>query len=61
MSRPGVEPVGAEHSRKEPFEQLVNRYSGHLRIYDPMTICILFSTRRHKKLKPIKHSQEVPY
>ncbi len=33
MSRPGIEPgasVGGEHSRKEPFEQLVNSYLEHL-------------------------------
>jgi hypothetical protein len=31
MSQPGIEPVvGGEHSRKEPFEQLVNSYSEHL-------------------------------
>jgi hypothetical protein len=30
-SQPGIEPtVGGEHSRKEPFEQLVNGYSEHL-------------------------------
>jgi hypothetical protein len=32
MSRPGIKPmastVGGEHSRKEPFEQLVNSYFG---------------------------------
>jgi hypothetical protein len=35
MSRPRIEPgrastVGGEHSRKEPFEQLVNSYSEYL-------------------------------
>jgi hypothetical protein len=36
MSRPGIKPmdstVGGKHSRKEPFEQLVNSYSEHLHI-----------------------------
>jgi hypothetical protein len=42
MSRPGIEPrsstVGGEHSRKKPFEQLVNSYSEHRQsTYERMT------------------------
>jgi hypothetical protein len=66
MSRPGSKPwpplVGGEHSRKEPFKQLVNSYLEHLHmsarpVENACDKLILILTASHSSTQFLNHME----